>query len=759
MAIKRARLFISLPIGLVLVAVGIIVWFTVDTAIHNQLENASITLPENDKSDLVNPWTRFVGNQNDTNNYRLYVYYVYNLTNPDDVSQGAYPVFEEVGPYHYNYIYERIIGNITDDEDVVSFQMWKRFIPITDNPNSRNPLTDVIYHFNLAYAAIVNTAGNEMNLAFSLGAGTIGQIITQLNSQTFQLTAASAAIPSVLTGIMAAIPQPPISSDPYTVWLLTTPPAGVPTNYSIGAFGVTTTDVSNAQFDTLMSSSNPLSFTNTNSTTSGFMVWLKALTDPTVKASLKAAVTTSYFISAATFDKLFLWYSNFRLTVAIPKLIAINPNCATVTCTPADMGYLQWGYASGLLNGVSISAFQTLPGVPEFGIKENYSIPLLATKRLFLATSGINLVTAKGIGTLLALTAAQNQTMIDVASGNTLTLADCAKLSSYIQYMMKGFTWTTIKAQNGGPFQKHTVNDFMFNSQDPILKLLFPNNPEEWNSSPLQNITTYDLAAAELPVDLTYTGKNDSQLAQVPITYHGHETVNYAVPIKVEGHNSENIGPFFLVNADVEDPPVTLFSEEYARSLYMERETVGNLGGLRYYRYRMSDSNWAVNATMFTGIDHLMNLTSSMGIPVYMSRPRLKGMNVQYLTKAGLSDLAYNDEDNDVYGDYEPNTGKAIRGRYSLQVNYYVEGQNNQSSTKFNYLNKMTGDIVYPMVWGKNEVAATQKQIDLIKTSYAVDAFRYALTIILIVIGSFLVLCATGLYLVDSLIAKGYFTD
>ncbi|KYR01451.1 lysosomal integral membrane protein II [Tieghemostelium lacteum] len=756
--IKRGRLFISLPIGLVLVAVGIIVWFTVDTAIHNQLENASITLPENDKSDLVNPWTRFVGNQNDTNNRRLYVYYVYNLTNPDEVTQGAYPVFEEVGPYHYNYIYERIIGNITDDENVVTFQMWKRFIPILDAPNTRNPLTDQIYHFNLAYAAIVKSSGSELNLGLSLGSGSVGQVITTLNSPTFQLTAGSPAIPNVFTLIIGSMPA---DATPYTNWIGPINGYGsVPANYSVYNFGITTNDVDMSQFVSLMDSSFPLSFRNPNPTTTGFMVWLQALTNQTVKASLKQAITTSVGISGDTFEKLFLYYANFRTTVAIPKMLSLNPNCASVTCTQSDMGYLQWGTASGLLGGQSVKSLQpTLPGIPEFGISQNYTLSLAAIKRLFLPTSVINIVTPKGIGTLFALTASQNSTSIAGASGLTLTLADCVKITTYMQYMIKDFTWPTIKAQNGGPFQQHSVNDFMFNSQDPILKILFPNNPEEWNSSPLKNITTYDLAAEELPVDSTYTGKNDSQLSQVPITYHGHDTVQYAVPIKVEGHNSENIGPFFLVNSDVEDPPVTLFSEEYARSLFMEKESVGNFGGLHYYRYRMSESNWAVNETMFTGVDHLMNLTSSMGIPVYMSRPRLKGINVQYFTKAGLSDLYDVTEDNDVYGDYEPNTGKAIRGRYSLQVNYYVEGENDETSSIFNYFSNLKSDVVYPMVWGKNEVAATQDQIDLIKTSYSVDAFRYALTIILIVIGSFLVLCSTGLYLVDLLIEKGYFTD
>ncbi|KYR01452.1 lysosomal integral membrane protein II [Tieghemostelium lacteum] len=756
MDVRRKRLLISFILGLCLIGGGVAVWYAVDGVVHTQVVSASVTLPQNDKTEVINPWTRFSGNQHDKNNYRLYQYYVYNLTNPVEVTQGAYPEFVELGPYHYNYIYKRIIINVTDDKQVVAFKMWKRYFPITNHTEARNPYTDVIYHFNIAYAAMVQTAGGEIKLGMALGAGTINQIFTTLNKTRFQMTAASAAIPSVFNAIYASLPNDAIR---YATWL--GPLSGKVIalgNYTIYDYDVSKADVTMLQFNMLMDPTFPLSFRNPNTTTTGFMVWYQALHNATIKAGLKQTVTTSVGISDETFDKIFNWYSNFRMTVAIPKLLSSNPNCVNVNCTRYDMPYLQWGSASGLLKGASIKLFQpTLPGIPEFGIKQNYTISLAATKRLFQPNSTINIVTPKGIGTLFALTANQNSTAIAGASAMTLTLDDCVQLSKYMHYMIKNFTWPTIIALNGGPFTKHTVNEFIFNSQDPILKILYPKNPEKWRSSPLKNITTQEKAMAELPTDLSYTGKNDSKMIHRPLTFHGNSTLAYGVPIKIEGHNSENIGPFYLDDAEDDSPPVTLFSEEYARPLHMFKEHKGKFHKLTYHRYRMSDSDWAVNSTMMIPIDHLMNMTRVMGVPLYMSKPRLKGVNEKYFHRAGLNNLINATEDNDVYGDYEPKTGKAIRGRYSIQVNYYVEPVNGSTTSPlFNYLNNMTSDVIYPLVWSKNDNEATQKQVNVITTSYTVDTVRYVLTIVFIVIGGLMVLLSAALFIIDYFTEKGY---
>eukprot|EP01132_Coremiostelium_polycephalum_P001440 gene1440-1815_t len=733
---------VSVPLGLILIAAGIIIWVVVNDAIHKELRNASITLPKNNKDANINPWTRFVTNEGDPNNKRDYIFYVYNLTNPTEMVKGQYPKYEELGPYKYKYVYARINATLIEDDNKVSFKFWKRYYAITDEEGYRNPLTDVIYHFNPAYLGAVQTAGGEQKLAIMMGAGTMARIGAQLNTPSFYLQAKGAASPVVNKGIYDAIVGSGAGdAGACAVWATdSAAPPTVPAQWQLKSANQAGADLT--QLHTacttggIFDPTKPLSLTN-RGTTEGWGAWTAALnvTSPAFTA-LKNNVKAAY-------------------QLVLSKLL---DGCSG--CQETDLGYLQWGMATGILNNQSVFAFLpqgSIPAPPEFGIKYQMSLSLQSSKTLFNEGAPMNLVTPKGVGTFLEMVKANQFAQIQTATG--LDTPQAAKVAEYFtQYIVPVFVGSTIQNQivggNGGPFAKHTVNDFFFNATDPLLALLFPGDRIKQSSNTLSNITSEELAMQLLPTDISWTGNSNADLTQVPVTFHGNEYLHYAEEIPITGNFPEQLGPYFLDES--ESPEVVLFSEEYARALPMERVVSGALGGLPYYRYRIKDSLWKANPTYFNSIDYLLNMSAPLGKPVFLSRPRMKGVNVKYFTNAGLSALAYDQNDTDVFASFEPRTGKAIHGRYSLQINCYIPGAEGSNSTLFGTFFQLKSDVIHPLLFGTNEIMATDSQIDAINHAYKLDATRYGLTVILIVVGSYITLCAIGLYIFDIVKVKEY---
>ncbi|KAN0006687.1 hypothetical protein ACTFIU_003403 [Dictyostelium citrinum] len=749
---KHIGRIVSFPIGLVLIAVGIIIFVVVNRTIKDEFKKAAVVIPDNGADEIVDPWIRFIGNEGDPNNVRTYTFMAYNLTNPIETMQGHLPKYQEVGPYSYNYIYERINANLYEDDEKLSFKLWKRYFPIVAD-GYRDPTKDTIYHFNLVYGAAVQQAGSEVSLSVALTAAAIGKIITGLTDSSFKVKAGFAAAPTVTAGAFSNL-LTAVGNDTNMAcgaWQTSTA-ATVP--FSIPNIAGSASDISVAQCQALFEPTNKFS-----------------LTDPTnvgvyllnPSASRAALLASPFGLSGPQADLIMKYQLALTSTFVPTVLVSRFAECSNPTiCTgnPLYFGLLQWAkYPSLLGQSVFNIPNSGVPAVPEFGIYTSSELSLAKAGSLFQNTSTINLITPTSIGTILVYgqKLAANSSSIPAAAYAPFSLAEFAAIAKYTGYIMTAFVDGDIiknqifKDYQGGPIVKHTVHDFLFNSTDPLLKLMYPDTPSAWVSSPLDNIQDIKVANATLHTDEIYTGVGDIDLVSSPITFEGEEELNYFKPIKVSGSFAEQLPPSYLSN----DPeaPVKIFTDEFARSLSFRKEVGGNFGGIPYYRYRINESNWDINPDYYQTIPYLLNLTSiKSGAPAYLSRPRLKGINVGYYYKAGITDLINDDEDLDVFADYEPRSGKAIHGRYSLQVNTYIQGADGTNSTLYNKYSAFRSDVVHPMFWGVNIIAATQDQVDILTKAYKIDSFRYAITVILIVVGGFLSLISGGLFVLDKII-------
>lgn len=58
----------------------------------------------------------------------MFKVYLFNVTNPKAIVEGATPIVDEVGPYVYRQYREKNIVSISPDKKVVSFRQYQKFI-------------------------------------------------------------------------------------------------------------------------------------------------------------------------------------------------------------------------------------------------------------------------------------------------------------------------------------------------------------------------------------------------------------------------------------------------------------------------------------------------------------------------------------------------------------------------------------------------------------------------------------------------------
>ncbi|EFA83308.1 lysosomal integral membrane protein II [Heterostelium album PN500] len=755
---------ISIIVGLVLVAGGIIVWYVVNDAIHQQVEDASVALPENNKNPDINPWLRFLTNIGDENNQRTYTFYVYNLTNPDDFLNGQYPIYEEVGPYSFWSYYKALDYKLIEGDTKISYKDWSYYTEKEQlDPGTRDPRADVITHFNLAYFAVVQAAGGETPLGLALSANVMSTFWKGVNAQaTFtQIQSAFMAINSLKflgaqTGQIMTVTGSSATDVCNNYWLAAVNPNPIPANaqipgskyYPIG----NNKGIATASCEILLNVSGAYPFGLFDKNQTNQLVMLKAIgRDPTYLPILKS-VWANYGITSTQADTIIDYIKTTILGVNVLDTAAFAAITGCATCSYNDALYFQMATSGGYLGTtvMKLDPNPALPSGPEFGYMMNVTIPVPSMKYLMNATNPFNFLTPQGMGAILKyVTGGQWQVVAGAVGTNE---AQTKALAAYIDTFMTTFVKNFVLAQPGiGLIGTHTVYDFLFNMTDPLLKLVkAADGPAAWRSN-VVSITFNETEAEEtLPTELVYTGKGDVNRVLAPITYDGSTNYTYNATFQVEGNSPEQLGPYFL--AETDEPQVAVFSSDFARTLHFEKVESGALSGLPYYRYRIAQSDWEPNPDMYMSIPYVLNMTATLGKPVHFTRPRMLGLNVAYLAKCGLQDFAYTTVDNDVFADYEPRTGKAIRGRYSLQANAYIPGTDREISPLFNRFTgngQIYGDVFHPLFWGKKEVVALPNQIDAILFAYKMDGLRYGLTILLIAGGGFLILGSIGLYLFE----------
>ncbi|KAJ9584878.1 hypothetical protein L9F63_020778 [Diploptera punctata] len=88
-----------------------------------------------------------------------YKVYLFNVTNPDDVMQGANPIVQEVGPYHYDEYREKY-DIVSEEDDTLSYYENTTFF-FNQEMSGNNSPDDVINFLNVALLGSVLTVQKQ----------------------------------------------------------------------------------------------------------------------------------------------------------------------------------------------------------------------------------------------------------------------------------------------------------------------------------------------------------------------------------------------------------------------------------------------------------------------------------------------------------------------------------------------------------------------------------------------------------------------
>eukprot|EP00013_Stygamoeba_regulata_P026779 CAMPEP_0177651490 /NCGR_PEP_ID=MMETSP0447-20121125/12581_1 /TAXON_ID=0 /ORGANISM="Stygamoeba regulata, Strain BSH-02190019" /LENGTH=502 /DNA_ID=CAMNT_0019154585 /DNA_START=43 /DNA_END=1551 /DNA_ORIENTATION=- len=153
-------------LGLVLIAMGIAGPFIINDAKNDQIDD-QVRL-DNTDSDIFKAWKSNLKPDDIKVSFKIYAY---NITNLDEVMEGAKPHLDEIGPYVFYEYWDFIDLHLNKSSSEASTYRWEYMIFQPDLSPGLDPFNDVIVTASLPYAGVkanLSPADNWLtNLAFS----------------------------------------------------------------------------------------------------------------------------------------------------------------------------------------------------------------------------------------------------------------------------------------------------------------------------------------------------------------------------------------------------------------------------------------------------------------------------------------------------------------------------------------------------------------------------------------------------------------
>jgi len=226
----------------------------------------------------------------------------------------------------------------------------------------------------------------------------------------------------------------------------------------------------------------------------------------------------------------------------------------------------------------------------------------------------------------------------------------------------------------GGLITKRTVNQWLYNAVDPLLEYA---KPSRVNVAFLRNDISHASSMQNFPASLYYTGKNAYELTQNLIVFQGNSTIVGAYPVNVTVSGYGDWGQYEpFMDTDPQEP-VTFnnFVEYFLRPVplvYHPGNKVKDEFGLHLLRFVVSPDVYAADPNYSQFIGGFANVSGiQMGAPVFICEPHFASVPGNWSKRIeGMKAPSDNDS---TIADFEPNSGKVVNVRQSLQINVYVE--------------------------------------------------------------------------------------
>ncbi|KAK5576468.1 hypothetical protein RB653_007612 [Dictyostelium firmibasis] len=738
-----AGLFLSV-IGAALFVISLALLPSVlNVATNNAIVDAVIV--DSFKSQRYNDWA----GQKSVENYYKQYYYLWNLTNPEEVLNGKNANFEKVGPFNYKYEWNNSDVSFSNDGNLVTYIQSKSYTWV-EGEDTLNPFTVSTTNFNPAYLGLLSTlSANSATLQMTAedllyvlaSAPQTKQFLNYLSNDNFTIVAYFYNGPQYFNRqyqqLLSTFDNNSTPT-PITYFLeqwsnsTTTPTNGNDTlwNDMLVSYGLDSP--SGISLQSSLQILNPMNQYSLLNMTMGIQYWINAVFNGPNSDSYQLLEKELGIDQAQLTLVLVWWLKGFNDQYTMNPLLdqcgiqslELLGVCQFVTSIP--LGYK------------SISQFD----IPQLPWSQPIEIPIAMGSNLTLTTmqaqtnlfSGNNsLLTIQGLGSFAGQIATNNFTAWNLTSDDASII-----MGYFLSYIPSstGYSMKSVQSfyTTAGLIVTRTANQWLWECNDDLLEFLGVDQP----CSLQQNNTVFKPSTV-------YTGKKDLSLTNQYQQYQEQSVLSiWNGTVNVTG---------FVENgqmAPLQDSPpqlLTIFEENVLRPLSLVHSSSSSVMGVSTQRYYLPNDSFPIDPVFNNSIDGFANLTGLFnGVPVYVSLWDMYGVPIEY-SSLYINGLNQTYENAEIPLDLEPITGNALYYDLKLQVNLQIPSNADDVwfSSQGNWTNVFsptngTG-IFYPSLKIGQTATASTDDINLLKQQFKqIQTVKIAPVVVVSIFGGILLI-------------------
>jgi len=710
---------------LLVFAGGILLWKFEDQIIDNEIDLQIIVSSEN--SENYKNWE---------NNWKTHPplyqrYYLYNITNLEEVLDGALPQVEEKGPYVYWEKETLIDIEFSSDHLQVVYNTWDNYEFLEYNKSDENDTScedckesDLFINMNPAYFGVLSQTGGEIELLLAITCPAIKQeVFGFLGSEYTRDVVSEKRIPVIETAELDIILKTKITKDQFlTIWAnSTTLPNSEWVGMVVSLNKSKGSGISMASAQMLFDSKTNYSLIHASA--DSIRNWAAALVND---SAAKAIIVSRFNLTEDQLDMVLSWINTQLDPLLTNPSILSTWNLSSID----DIKYLQWGEgkASGSVKtGYSSKNFSAYPEFYYF-YQRLSKIPVPTCKKMF--EGNYSLFEMLNFAQFTSYVEAKDFATVEKIWGLNETHA--LEFLGYLAGTMTAFGkpfLENIFAEGGGLFTQRTVHQWLMAALDPLLVVAV--GAENAEVSLITNETSPEFARSKHRNNTVLTGKDKDKNVGQYVIWNGMKTLEgvYDTDVAVAGVN--NIGQFQPhLNLKTN---LTTWDTHYLRPLTLVPTRYVTLKGVKMLRYEISNQTWERSYDLSNPILGFANVTGfHNGTTIFISNPHMYGADPNYINKIkgmiqpSLSDVSIID--------IEPNTGSVTHLADALQINLYVDPKIQMNT----FHKKVQKDIFYPLAYIKEASILSDKDAQKIKDKLiGGEETLYDVWVSLLVIGGF----------------------
>ncbi|KAM9944045.1 hypothetical protein ACTFIT_008632 [Dictyostelium discoideum] len=721
-----------------------------NVATNNAIVDAVIV--DSFKSQRYNDWA----GQKSVDNYFKQYYYLWNLTNPNEVLNGKNCNFEKIGPFNYKYEWNNSKVSFSDDGNLINYIQSKSYKWI-EGEDSLNPFTVSTTNFNPAYLGLLSTLSKNSitlgmtaeDLLYTLAsAPQTKQFLEYLSSDNFTMIAYFYNGPKYFNQqyqLLLSTINNNLTTTP-TIYFLEqwSNSTIIPTNGNSSlwdnmliSYGLDSP--SGISLQSALEILNPMNQYSLLNSTNGISYWINAVFNGPNSNSYQI-LEQELGINQAQLTLVMIWWlKGFNDQYTMSQLlkqceiesIELLGVCQFITTIP--LGYK------------SISQFNitNLPWLEPIEIPIAMGTNLTistneAQSNLFNDSIDDSLLTIHGLGLFLEQmsTNSNNFTKWNLTNNDAMTM-----IGYFLSYIPNttGYSIKSVQSfyNTSGLIVTRTANEWLWDCQDDLLDYL----GIDQQCSFQQNNTIFKPSTV-------YTGKKDLSLTNQYQQFQEQSTLTiWNGTVNVTGF-VEN-GQMAPLVQDNLPQSLTIFEENILRPLSLVHSSSSSVMGVSTQRYYLPNQSFPIDPVFNNSINGFANLTGLFnGVPIYVSLWDMYGVPIEY-SSLYINGLNQTYENAEIPLDLEPITGNTLYYNLKLQINLQIPS--NANSLWFSSLGNWTNifsptnsnsfGIFYPSLKIGQTATASTNDINLLKQQFKqIQTVKIAPVVVVSIFGGILLI-------------------